>query len=634
MADFAEEEFERVAVDDEELGDVEMTDVHHAANDDRSFNLQPHANVAQHDVDVLNLPHIPHTHFQSNGQRSPEVESKKFVIAVDFGTTFSTVAFACFNTGTDARLIKSDSIRCIDNYPDMPPGGPAIVLANNPTAPTELLCTILKTQPATEEADASDHESVCSLDEVWAPSVSNDSDHDQGPIIENRKIPMKSSAWGWGVHSKRIQPENLPRDLKHMKNFKLQLDVSSDTEKLRKESIQEMRKLKGLKTVDIISEYLYQLLRHTKARLTTFYGLDDNSLVEFVLSVPTSWTDKSCRIMTEALTTAVRESELVKLERNDVVRDLFVVAESEAAAGYALADDVSALETTNDESFLVLDCGGGTVDAITYTKIQSYPTRLREVVSPDARTCGSSFLNLGFEELLKRRLKHARIEGNEIPLDTVIATKVQEFENIKKTINILDKKAVFEPVFIHGLQEDSNNGCRRNRLDITWKEMYKIFKPCISGVADLMTDQLNEAKRRSVNIQTVILIGGFGESPSLKNHLERVLRTERNLQNQSIDLMRPNYVESAVARGAVLRALRKENGPERFLRSSYGILRTVPYDYTNSKHRKFRVERSSVDGELYVVQTIEWVLEKVRTIISWMSKSICFWRLTERVRDN
>lgn len=575
MEDYVEEEFARVPIDDDEGSDLEMMDVNHAIDDDDILDFQPNPSAPTQAAEGTSISYVSNTSTRHKDRQYQRLGEKKFVIAVDFGTTFSSVAFACFDTDTDVRLINSQSIKCIDNYPDMPPSGPAIVLANNPATPTELLCYNPKGQLTNEDevvADMSDRESVCSMDSTWAPVTPEEPDHGQDEHFhEVRETAVKSSAWGWGVHSRLIRPENLPKHFKHLKNFKLQLDVSSNTENLRKDSIKEMKKLKGVKTVDIIGEYLYELLKHTKARLAALHGLTNDSIVELVLCVPTSWTDKACRVMQEALNTAVLGSGLVRLE-DGVNRDLFIVAESEAAAAY-----------------------------------------------PNATACGSSFLNSNFKKMLKDRLDFADIEGNEISLDTIIATKVQEFEDRKKSINILDKRAAFEPFFVHGLQADSDHGFRKNRLDVTWKEMYDVFKPCISGVADLMKDQLNQAKRSGVNVQTVILVGGFGESPSLKNHLERVLRKERNLVNQSIELIRPNYVESAVARGAVLRALRKENGPQRYIRSSYGVLRSIPYDHSNLKHRRFRVERSATDGELYVTHTIHWILEKVRLPIHQIS---------------
>ena len=110
--------------------------------------------------------------------------------------------------------------------------------------------------------------------------------------------------------------------------------------------------------------------------------------------------------------------------------------------------------------------------------------------------------------------------------------------------------------------------------------MKGVFKGCLRKVAEFLRLQLQDAKEardgdgnaRGFAVQKVILIGGFGDSPSLHHHLENVLATERNLLRQPIELINPKHIDPAVARSAVLRALNKENGPERISRTSYGII--------------------------------------------------------------
>jgi hypothetical protein len=65
-----------------------------------------------------------------------------------------------------------------------------------------------------------------------------------------------------------------------------------------------------------------------------------------------------------------------------------------------------------------------------------------------------------------------------------------------------------------------------------------------------------------------------------------------------------------VARGAVLRALRKEDGPARILQSSYGFIRDEPYlDY--DAHITQVPEKDAVNGRKYLDHTIDWMIHKV-----------------------
>ena len=544
------------------------------------------------------------------------VQYPRFIIAIDFGTTFSSVAVLRLDNSTSAALIGPESIQCIDHYPDMPPRGSASAFSINPTVPTELICFAQRSNRVVEtsqDSDISDQQSVGSFQEIWDDLRPENSDEEpRTPVVPSPSRGTRDSVWGWGVHCRLSSPEIMSPEMKHLTNFKLQLDDSSPGRDLGKESKDKMRALKGVKTVDIITEYLGHLLKHAKERLAQMHDLHADSCVEFVLCLPTKWTDKAARVMQTALTAAIEKSRIANL-KNGAIDNLFIVAESEAAAAHVLVGEGLAAKLATHESFLVLDCGGGTVDAVTYTLTQQEPVRLKEEVSPEGRSCGSSFLNQGFQQLLKRRLEKATIIGNNSSFEQIIAAKVQDFESQKRTINLLDNRTGSTAIHIQGLQHPSKDS-RQHYLDIPWKEMLEeVFKPCLRGVEELMLDQLMKARDKELNVQTVILIGGFAASPTLKGHLAAILRRERNLLNQRIQLLPSESVDSAVARGAILRALRKEDGPARISRSSYGFVRNEAYDPNNTYHRKAHIKIDRADGEHYLVDTIVWVLDKVRS---------------------
>lgn len=70
----------------------------------------------------------------------------------------------------------------------------------------------------------------------------------------------------------------------------------------------------------------------------------------------------------------------------------------------------------------------------------------------------------------------------------------------------------------------------------------------------------------------------------------------------------------AVAQGAILRAVRKEDGPSRFLYSSYGFLRDELYEDRAEllvPHNEQSPVRDPADGRLYIDHTIDWVVHAV-----------------------
>jgi hypothetical protein len=76
----------------------------------------------------------------------------------------------------------------------------------------------------------------------------------------------------------------------------------------------------------------------------------------------------------------------------------------------------------------------------------------------------------------------------------------------------------------------------------------------------------------------------------------------------------------AVASGAVLRALNKRGGPERILRSSYGIFCREIYDEDLPGHKETAKLELDIDGEEYVKDSMVWLIKKVG--ISLFKKSV------------
>jgi hypothetical protein len=76
-----------------------------------------------------------------------------------------------------------------------------------------------------------------------------------------------------------------------------------------------------------------------------------------------------------------------------------------------------------------------------------------------------------------------------------------------------------------------------------------------------------------------------------------------------------------VSLGAIRRALRKEDGPQRITKSSFGFVWTDLYDKENiPAHVGIRPRIDKLDGRKYVKNTINWLVQKVGHIYTHMLK--------------
>lgn len=84
----------------------------------------------------------------------------------------------------------------------------------------------------------------------------------------------------------------------------------------------------------------------------------------------------------------------------------------------------------------------------------------------------------------------------------------------------------------------------------------------------------------------------------------------RGTSSPPLLLMTFSNRSTAVACGAVIRTLRKEDGPARILQSSYGFLRIEPYG-RYKEHASQRPKRDKIDGIDYIDNAIDWIINKV-----------------------
>jgi hypothetical protein len=68
---------------------------------------------------------------------------------------------------------------------------------------------------------------------------------------------------------------------------------------------------------------------------------------------------------------------------------------------------------------------------------------------------------------------------------------------------------------------------------------------------------------------------------------------------------------TAVARGAIIRAIRKEEGPARIIQSSYGFQRRELYNEKILAHQEGKQRKDKYDKQIYINKTIMWSLVKV-----------------------
>ncbi|KAB5518088.1 hypothetical protein GE09DRAFT_1045090 [Coniochaeta sp. 2T2.1] len=516
--------------------------------------------------------------------------ARRLIIAVDFGTTYSAVSYTVLEGADPVRYLDLDRIRSIQGFPDAWNWGEDSMKCEVPTEVIYPLDRKFREKENLDNTDEGEGQDTFTTDPnriadsiqfrdferlaVFGQIGSFDADHMS--IDEST-----SFRWGYGAHEAwRFPTTHSDPKNKALSRFKLLLDNSPMTDAIRddlKLTLDELKRRKIIKEpLHVIVDFLTCLLRHTQSELETA-GFDDSYSKEIVLCVPAIWSQKACRDMQTAMARAMGQARFEGVDvQNNSIENLFIVSEPEAAAAIC---PIAVLERR------LKNTGG---------------------------LHGSSYLNEGFRKLLTDTLKdETDLEDEENTIaGCVERIMINDFEyRLKRTFDCYTARG-YKDFDVPGLRENpEKDGFKKGRLRVHVGEIMNIFLTHLEGIGSIMEDQINAALAKGTRVEKVVLIGGFAASISLKKYLEQRLKTFCDERNCHISLLRQEDTAiTAVACGAVLRAVNKEQGPKRHARSSYGILRREPY-MEFPEHEGAPKYHDPHDGLPYVVNTVDWVLK-------------------------
>ncbi|GAA5992968.1 hypothetical protein JCM5350_003063 [Sporobolomyces pararoseus] len=299
----------------------------------------------------------------------------------------------------------------------------------------------------------------------------------------------------------------------------------------------------GKNVVDVIADFLRCIWRYAKRTVTEEIGsVVDLNAADVLLTVPSGWDAAACSLMREA---AIRAG-LVQSSRGGDVnwRDrLQIITEPEAGAIHA-----STLSTLHhlrpSMSFLLCDAGGGTVDTAVYKLMgQLSELEIAEMCVRSGSNTGSLFVDLKFEELLRRILKDHPVHLDAASMATFLHS-FSETDKIAYHGTVEDDEAIFR--FNCFNVEDSHDpsvGLEFGELAIPGRVLKtEVFDPVIEQVLELLSAQI--AKIGQTPLDAIILVGGFAASEYLYTRVRQEFGAVVPV------IVRPQDCDTATLRGA------------------------------------------------------------------------------------
>ncbi|XP_056466000.1 heat shock 70 kDa protein 12A isoform X2 [Gadus macrocephalus] len=357
----------------------------------------------------------------------------------------------------------------------------------------------------------------------------------------------------------------------YLEKFKMKLHTTAN---LSTETDIQAANGKRVKALDIFAYALAFFKEQALKELSDQTGGDfDNNDVRWVITVPAIWKMPAKQFMREA----AYKSGLVT---RDNPEQLIIALEPEAASiycrklrlhqmidlgtrttqnGHSPTDNVGGQMTPGDR-YVVVDCGGGTVD-LTVHQIRLPEGHLKELYKASGGPYGSIGIDYEFEKLLCKIFGQDFVDQFKVKrpaawVDLMIAFESRKRAaapdrtnplNINLPFSFIDYYKKFRGHSVeHALRKSnvdfvkwSSQGMLRMNPDA----MNALFKPTI----DHIIQHLNELFERPEvsNIKFLFLVGGFAESPLLQQAVQVMLQGRSRI-------IIPHDVGLTILKGAVL----------------------------------------------------------------------------------
>ncbi|KAL2201124.1 hypothetical protein P885DRAFT_25997 [Corynascus similis CBS 632.67] len=346
---------------------------------------------------------------------------------------------------------------------------------------------------------------------------------------------------------------------------------------------------------DFLTEVYRFVVNNLKMRITP--EVFEMTPMECYLTVPAIWTDKARTATFDAAKAAGFGSRPI-----DTIR---IIPEPEAAAVAALRKDlragsVNAVKT--GDNVLILDCGGGTVDIMTYTIRRIFPSiEFDEICIGIGGKCGSTYIDRNFIKLMTERFGSA-FENVPLKRRGPGSEFMASFEKAKQSFGTSENESFeIHPIDMQGNLQQEHYDPDEAAVILSKRDMERVFDPVVQDVLNLLSRQVERiSHNKGKRINTVVLVGGFGNSDYLKRKLDSWCAINR------IKCLRPNFCQAAVVRGAAIRGLEGTMPRTLICRRHYGLKGGLPFrpGIDDEKHAYISW------GDTYCSGRMDWLVQK------------------------
>ncbi|CAG8543501.1 11170_t:CDS:2 [Funneliformis mosseae] len=359
-------------------------------------------------------------------------------------------------------------------------------------------------------------------------------------------------SWGYPALAEKPSKTKAPSKTRPAERFKLCLG------EIREEDITFTPYLPdGLDYKKAIEDYIRKMSNLIKDTLRNRWPE-----VDFYTQIPAEFGTKAVRTLRDCAFAA----ELIK---DPDTPNLKFIEEPEAAAIQCMKN-LKELNIRTGSTYMVVDCGGGTVDLTTRKLLPG--KRLGEKTISKGDYCGGIFVDEEFIKFLGSKIGQSAINLIREKHYNQFQYMVQEFSRRVK-IPFTGESKDFKP-FDLDLEElcpvakQYIRGSHRDELEesewvveLKFEDVKNMFDPVVKKILGLIRQQLDEYNDY---VSAILLVGGFSESKYLQ------VRVKQEFKQRVRNISVPSNPITAIVKGAVHYGLKQDVIATRVLKWTYG----------------------------------------------------------------
>lgn len=212
--------------------------------------------------------------------------------------------------------------------------------------------------------------------------------------------------------------------------------------------------------------------------------------IEWTLTIPAIWSDQQ------------KDSTLFCAKEAGIGDRIRLVTEPEAAITHAISS-MTAEELSVGQTFVLCDCGGGTVDLITYVIEQLSPLQVKELVKGNGDRCGGVYVDRAFAQYIKNKFSSCRGWS-----ENVLHSAVENFERIvKRKFDDTDDQVIIR---VFGLANTTHKGIviKKEKAFIPSADIRSVYEPVITVIKRLVQEQISASRAKQHQVTALLLVGG------------------------------------------------------------------------------------------------------------------------------